>query len=180
MTMRKAILAGVLVLGTTAASAQDTVSPQTRWEQVAACAAERSSESRHACVDSVLRAAGALDAETETRVNRENFGRVERSAPPPVAAPAVAANAVVAARSDAVEPPAPMEGISTRVSAARIGGDRRILVTTTEGAVWHQVDTDVIRRLPRQGEEFEVREGALGSFRCTANRTTTFRCERRD
>jgi len=180
MTMRKAIIAGMLVLGTTAASAQDTVPPQTRWAQVAACAAERSSESRHACVDSVLRAAGALDAATETRVNRENFGRVDRSAPPPVTAPAVAANAVVAARPDAIEPPAAVEGISTHVASARIGGNRRILVTTAEGAVWHQVDTDVIRRLPRPGEAFEVREGALGSFRCTANGTTTFRCERRD
>jgi hypothetical protein len=54
------------------------------------------------------------------------------------------------------------------------------MVVTAEGAVWRQTDTDVIRRLPRAGESFEVRNGALGSFRCTFNGNTSFRCERRD
>lgn len=185
------------VLGAGAALAQDAVSPDARWAQVSACAAERSAESRHSCVDAVLRAAGALDRETEEAVNRENFGRTERSAPvaarapapapaqAPMAAPPALASAAQPARvapppPARIEAPEPVNGITTQVASARMGNDRRLLVTTAEGAVWHQVDSDNIRRLPRAGESFEVRSGALGSFRCTFNATTTFRCERRD
>ena len=175
--MKTSILMGaglVLALPVTA-SAQDQVSGETRWNQVVACAAERSVEARHACMDSVLRAAGALDVAREVAVNRENFGREERAAPPPP--PPVAATVAAPAR---VAPPPPVTGITTRVASARLGGDRKLRVTTSEGAVWQQVDNDTIRRLPREGEAFEVREGSLGSFRCTFNETTTFRCERRD
>jgi hypothetical protein len=179
MTKRYLIAVGLLALGAVAANAQDQVSPQARWAQVAACAAERSNESRHACVDAVLRAAGALDVATETRVNRENFGRVERPVPPPVAQPP-AAVAAAAAAPVVIAPPAPVDGVSTTIASARRGSDRRLLVETVEGAVWHQADSDLIRRIPRPGEAFDVREGALGSFRCTVNSSTTFRCERRD
>ncbi len=183
------IAAGVLLFSAGAALAQDTVPAETRWTQVAACAAERSNESRHACVDNVLRAAGALDAASEVAVNRENFGRTERAAtaPPPPPAPAIARAPSAAAPAPApapaparAAPPAPINGITTQVASARQGGDRRLRVTTAEGAVWHQVDSDTIRRLPRAGETFDVREGALGSFLCTFNGNTTFRCERRD
>jgi hypothetical protein len=169
--------AGLALVAPAAAVAQDQVSGEARWNQVVACAAQRSVEARHACMDNVLRAAGALDAATEVAVNRENFGREERAAPPPPSPAPVAATAAVAAR---VAPPPPVTGISTRVASVRLSGDRRLRVTTTEGAVWQQSDSDTIRRLPREGEAFEVREGSLGSYRCTFNETTTFRCERRD
>ncbi len=172
--------AGLVLAVPVTAAAQDQVSGETRWNQVVACAAERSVEARHACVDSVLRAAGALDVAREVAVNRENFGREERAAPPPPPpppAPAVAASVAAPAR---VAAPPPVTGITTRVASARLGGDRKLRVTTSEGAVWQQVDNDAIRRLPREGEAFEVREGSLGSYRCTFNETTTFRCERRD
>jgi hypothetical protein len=187
MMLRYLIAAVTIALGAAAVHAQDTVPAQTRWAQVAACAAERCNESRHACVDAVLRAAGALDAATEVAVNRENFGRTDRPAPtppppppPPVAAPASAARPAPAAPPPLAAPPAPIDGITTQVASARLGSDRRLMVVTAEGAVWRQTDTDVIRRLPRAGESFEVRNGALGSFRCTFNGNTSFRCERRD
>jgi hypothetical protein len=181
MMLRYAIAAGMITLGTGAAVAQDAVTPQARWAQVAACAAERSNESRHACVDAVLRAAGALDPVTETRVFRENFGRTETpAATPPVVAQPVPVPTTVAARPVAPAPPPPVDGINTQVASARMGSDRRLVVETAEGAVWRQTDTDLIRRLPRAGEAFEVRNGALGSFRCTFNGNTSFRCERRD
>ena len=184
MLLRYSIAAGMIVLGAGTVMAQDTVSPQTRWAQVAACAAERSAESRHACVDAVLRAAGALDPVTEAAVNRENFGRAPTPAPPPPPPPPVAqplpAQAGGVARPVAPTAPPPIDGINTQVASARMGGDRRLVVETAEGAVWRQTDTEVIRRLPRAGESFEVRNGALGSFRCTFNVNTSFRCERRD
>lgn len=164
------------------AMAQDSVPAQDRWAQVAACGNERSIEARHACVDSVMRAAGVLDPELETAINRENFGRSERSAPQSSAASVAAAAVDYSQPSEVGVPPQsspPLNGIMTRVAFARLSGSRRLVVTTTEGAVWRQTDTGSIRRLPREGESFEVREGALGSYRCTFNDMTTFRCERR-
>jgi hypothetical protein len=174
--------AGFALVAPAAAVAQDQVSGEARWNQVVACATQRSVEARHACMDDVLRAAGALDTATEVAVNRENFGREERAVPPPPPsapppAPVAAAAVAVPAR---VAPPPPVTGISTRVASVRLSGDRKLRVTTTEGAVWQQSDSDTIRRMPREGEAFEVREGSLGSYRCTFNETTTFRCERRD
>ena len=182
MLIRRSIIASLLLSGAGAALAQDQVSPQDRWAQVSACAGENSNDRRHECVDAVLRAAGALDPVREIAVNRENFGREERPAPSVAAppAPAVPAAAVVAARPTVPAPPAPLTGITTRVASARQLGNRRLQVTTSEGAIWQQVDSDVIRRMPRAGETFEAREGALGSYRCTFNEATTFRCERRD
>ena len=175
--------AAALALVAGAGQAQDQVSPDVRWAQVSACAAERSAASRHACVDAVLRASGALDPVTEAAVDRENFGRDERPAPPPpvpqvAAAPARAAVPPVEPAARAAPPP--VSGIDTRVASARMAGDRKVVVTTVEGAIWRQTDSDLIRRLPRAGESFEVREGALGSYRCTFNGDTSFRCERRD
>lgn len=172
-----ALVVAASLLGAAPVAAQDAVSPQERWGQVAACAAQRSNEARHACVDAVMRAAGVLEREAEVAINRENFGRV---APPPPPPPQVAQSAPRSAPPPVVTAPAPLTGISTRVAAVRTGADRRIVVTTTEGAVWRQADTGAIRRPPRVGEVFAVEEGALGSYRCTFNETTTFRCERRD
>ncbi len=132
-------------------------------------------------MDAVLRAAGVLNPERETEVNRDNFGREERRAPPPPPAPAPApAVAAAAPPPVSVAPPPPLEGIATQVAAVSQGADRRITVTTSEGAIWRQIDTGAIRRLPRVGESFEVREGAMGGYRCTFNGNTTYRCERRD
>lgn len=179
MLIRCTITAAVFLLGATSVAAQDEVSPQTRWAQVAACAGERSNERRHACVDSVLRAAGALDAATEAAINRDNFGRSERIAPSPAPPPEqVAAAAPSSSRLPEQRPST--TGISTQIASARAVNNRQLRVVTTEGAVWQQVDSDVIRRIPRAGETFEVRDGALGSFRCTANGNTTFRCQRQD
>lgn len=194
MLRKCSIIAVVFLAGAPSVAAQDAVSPQTRWAQVAACAGEGSAESRHACVDSVLRAAGALDAATEAAVNRNNFGRSERAVAAPIPAPAraptpalasapasgpVVAPPAVATPSPAAPPPV-TNGISTQVASARSINNRHLQVVTAEGAIWQQVDNNIIRRIPRAGESFDVRDGSLGSFRCTINGNTTFRCERRD
>lgn len=179
------IVGGTVLLGSAAALAQAGLSPAERWQQVVACAAQDSNSGRHQCIDAVLRAAGVLNPEREAQVNRENFGREDRPAAPPPAPPAppppAAAPAAAAAPPAApVAPPAPLQGIATQVAAVSQGGDRKIVVTTTEGAIWRQIDSSPIRRLPRVGESFEVREGAMGGYRCTFNGNTTYRCERRD
>lgn len=182
MRARNWIVGGAVLLGSATALAQSGGSPADRWQQVVACAAQGSNAARHDCIDAVLRAAGALSPEREAQVNRENFGREDREASPPPPPPPAAPAAVPAAAAapQPVAPPQPLQGIATQVAAVSQGGDRKIVVTTTEGAVWRQIDSSPIRRLPRMGESFEVREGAMGGYRCTFNGNTTYRCERRD
>ena len=190
---RLAILSGAgLCAVANAALAQDQASPAERWAQVLACAAERSNSDRHACTDNVLRAAGVLDAERERVITLENFGREERAAPPPAPAAAPPPPVPVAAAQAAPPPPSPpaattppaatlvTDSITTEVAGVRAFGGRRLEVTTREGAVWRQVGSDAIRRPPRVGESFVVREGALGGYRCTYNETSTFPCSRVD
>jgi hypothetical protein len=184
MRARNWIVGGTVLLGSVAALAQAGGSPADRWQQVVACAAQGSNAARHDCIDAVLRAAGALSPEREAQVNRENFGREDRQAPSSAPAPSPAlmppATAAAAPQPAPIAPPQPLQGIATQVAAVSQGGDRKIVVTTTEGAVWRQIDSSPIRRLPRVGESFEVREGAMGGYRCTFNGNTTYRCERRD
>lgn len=182
MKARYWIVGGCVLLASGTGLAQTGASPVERWQQVVACAAQPSNAGRHACIDAVLRAAGVLSPEREAEVNRQNFGRetplVAPSPPPPP--PPVAAASGATPPPATVAPAQPLQGIATQVAAVSQGGDRKIVVTTIEGAVWRQIDGSPIRRLPRVGESFEVNEGAMGGYRCTFNGNTTYRCERRD
>lgn len=182
MLVRK--LAGatlLLSLPVVAASAQGDPSPQERWAQVAACAGQGDAASRHECVDAILRAAGVLDPQHEAVAQRENFGRVGRQEEEAAATLSAPDRPETAGRDPvAPAPPAALDSIVTLVAAARFANDRHLLVATQEGAVWRQVDDEEIRTAPRPGTPFEVREAALGSYRCTVGRSTHFRCARAD
>lgn len=178
------ILAGLALVAAgvatgTMAVAQGSASAQERWAQVVACARQGEAASRHECIDAVLRAAGALDPAMEAAALRQNFGRSPRPAEPVPPSAAVEAEAMAANPAAAVAPQ-PVASIASIVTAARFGNDRRLLVASEGGAVWRQVDDEEIRTVPRPGTPFEVREAALGSYRCTLGRSTHFRCVRAD
>lgn len=154
------------------APAVGQTSPADGWAQVLACASHADPAARHACLDSVLRAVGALDPVAEVAAQREAFGRTEQPAPPP---PAVA-RAAEAPRVPA--PPPRVAAIATTIAGARLTGEGRLLVATSEGAVWRQIDGAQIALAPQAGTPFEVREAALGSFRCTVGQSASYRCER--
>jgi hypothetical protein len=186
--MRGRVLAGLALVATgvatglasgTMAVAQGSASPQERWAQVVACARQGEAASRHECIDAVLRVAGVLDPAMEAAALRQNFGRSPRPVEPAPPSAAVEAAAIAANPAVAGTPP-PVASVASIVTAARFGNDRRLLVATQGGAVWRQVDDEDIRTAPRPGTPFEVREAALGSYRCTVGRSTHFRCARAD
>ncbi|MXP40743.1 hypothetical protein GRI75_03650 [Altererythrobacter soli] len=182
--------AGLALLSWPAQSQPGPDQAAANWQAVVACAGQADAGSRHACVDRVLRAAGVLDPAREAAAQRQSFGAPERRAEPAVAPPAVApppAAAAAAAASPqagavqerAVAAPPAISGIETTVSDALIGGDRLLIVATSEGAIWKQVDGGPFRRLPAKGSAFAVEEGALGSYRCKIG-SDVFRCRRVD
>jgi hypothetical protein len=157
------------------------------WQAIVACAEEAGADSRHACVDRVLRAAGVLDPAREAAAQRQSFGTPERRQEPAVAPPTtVAPHATVVAtpraepvQERAVAAPPAISGIETTVSDALIGGDRLLVVATSGGAIWKQIDGAPFRRAPAKGAAFTVEEGALGSYRCKTG-SDVFRCRRVD
>ena len=58
------------------------------------------------------------------------------------------------------------------------GTDSAPLVTTTDGAVWNQVESDAIRQIPKQGETMKIEARSLGGFMCQPSKYVSFRCYR--
>ena len=52
------------------------------------------------------------------------------------------------------------------------------ILTTSEGPVWVQTQTDTLYGEPHAGSQLEVSKGALGGFFCTVDKRDTFRCAR--
>jgi hypothetical protein len=185
--------AGLVLLAWPAQSQPGPDQAASNWQAIVACAEQAAADSRHACVDRVLRAAGVLDPAREAAAQRQSFGTPERRQEPAVTPPtavappaAVAPPGAVAAtpraepvQERAVAAPPPISGIETTVSDALIGGDRLLVVATSEGAIWKQIDGAPFRRAPAKGAAFTVEEGALGSYRCKTG-SDVFRCRRVD
>ena len=54
----------------------------------------------------------------------------------------------------------------------------RILLTSTDGAVWEQVDGDPVNSRPSPGDTFEVRKKSMGGYMCSVSRWQSVRCQR--
>ena len=165
----------VLALGATAAANGAIAETATiddadsGWRAVSACAAQPSERARHACLDDVLRRAGLLTTERETRQQRERFG-LKDDAPAPAAAPATAVTPTPSPTA-----PATVEVELAQVSTTR---DEKLILMTTDGAVWRQIEGTPIRPVPVVGDRMTIRRASMGSFLCEVRRNVGFRCSR--
>jgi hypothetical protein len=166
----KLLAATAFLLAPIPAWAQDDQDVATaNWQAIVACAERPNPENRHACVDSVLREAGVLDPEREIAAQRKSFGGTPRGDE----------RVEQARRETASAPPPEITKLETIVANALIGGDRLLVIATTEGAVWKQIDGSAFRRAPAKGAAFSAEEGALGSYRCKIG-SDIYRCQRVD
>jgi hypothetical protein len=182
-----------------AQAARTPPSAEQGWSLVTRCAQEDSERARHTCLDRVLRDAGFLTNEMSAQQQRRAFGLDEQRAPaappaPPSIAPPVAAAKYVAppARPAPVAPPAaPATSPSAPAPAAQPDllevqlasvqkpPDGKLVITTTEGAVWRQSESADMPQPPAAGDRMTIRKGALASYRCSFPATRlTFRCVR--
>lgn len=187
---RAIVWCGTLALGLHAAAglaqslpaAQAAGDAEAGWRAVAQCAEVGAAGRRHACLDDVLRRAGLLKPEREAQARREDFGRPAEAKSartvPRVVQPAPAPTPP----APAVHAPAPANpaGLRTTVRSAQVAGNRRLVVVTTDGAVWEQTGSEDFHVLPRAGDAFEIQPGTLGSYRCTFGRSSVYRCRRLD
>ncbi len=155
---------------------------------LAKCGAILDDAKRHDCTDAVMRDAGMLpSAAARTTEQRKKFGLTRPVAPPKpapvetaVAKPAKGAKPAKVAKAKPAKPPRPAEDDSRiKVTLTRVeqAGDK-LELTTSEGAVWRQGESEMISPLPAAGQSMTVEKTALGGFRCITGKWTVFRCAR--
>ena len=153
------------------------------WAKMARCATLGDDEARHTCTDDALREAGLLTDETKATAQRKAFGLQKPTLAPLAAAAAPPTPDAAAAPASAASPaPQPKQDQSEHleVTLAKVqqGGDGKLVLTTTEGAVWHQVESGALRQEPKQGEVMKIAARSFGGFVCQPSKYVFFRCYR--
>lgn len=156
---RVAVCVITMACASGAALGEEASSAEAGWAAITKCAAIKDADARHTCSDDVLRNAGLLPAtETKAVKERQSFG-LQRPAPREA-------------------PKEADEATEVTLASVEQGGDGKLVLTTTEGAVWHQVESDSIRPVPSQGQTMKIAKTSFGGFMCEPVKRVAFRCFR--
>jgi len=68
--------------------------------------------------------------------------------------------------------------LEVTLATVKEGGDGKLVLTTTDGAVWRQVESEPVRPTPAQGQTMTITKGSLGSYLCKPGKWVGFRCAR--
>ncbi len=184
---RAAAGAAALLLAAGAAHGQQAATPDaaSAWAEMRKCGALVNDDARHACTDEVLRRFDALaPPEARSTEHRRQFGL---EVPKPRATPPAHHEEPAQAAPKTAKRPAPTpaaardtdEQISVTLGEVVLRGDGKLTLTTTDGVVWRQVESDPVRPTPKSGQTMVIEKGILGGFMCKIGRWTAFRCTRR-
>lgn len=158
------------------AQGQTPSAAEAGWAKMARCATIGDDKSRHACTDKALREAGLLTDATKAAEKRKNFGLQK---PEPIAAAAAAARPPDSAAASTAQPKKnDKEHLDVTLAKVEQGGDGKLMLTTTDGAVWHQVESGVVRQIPKEGATMKIEARSLGGFMCEPSKYVSFRCYR--
>ena len=146
-----------LVCAPQAARSQKLTSAEAAWAAMAKCAAIAAADARHACADDVMRSAGLLP--------------VTQGKPAAQAEP-------VTAKPIASPPQKDDNQLEVTLAAVEQGGDGKLVLTTTDGATWRQVERIVIFPPPQQGQTITISKTSFGGFMCKPSKWVAFRCYR--
>ena len=163
------------------------------WSAITLCARIAKDSDRHACLDDALRKAGLMPAHPT-------------AAPVPAAGTAPAAGAAAAPAAGAAAPaargPDSASTAQSKESRADFGlqpktfrepavartlqvtirqvdqADGKLLLTTTEGAIWKQVESTNVWPVPTEGQTMTIERGSFGGFFCEPSKYVSFRCFR--
>jgi hypothetical protein len=141
------------------AHSQQPASPEAGWAAIVKCAEIAEDRQRHECTDDVLRNAGVLAPAEGAR--RKRFGLQREEKPP---------GAAKLRQED--------EKLEVTLAAVEKSGDGKLMLTTTENAVWRQVESDAVRPMPEQGQTLTIEKTSFGGFMCKTAKAVAFRCFR--
>jgi hypothetical protein len=183
--------AAILAAAAATPAAEGGADAEAGWAAVTRCAQQDTERARHDCVDQVLRDAGVLTPELRARQQQRAFGLEQAASPSPVApAPAAVQPAAQPPVAKASSDPAatqsstkalresPPDRVEVEVASAVAGRDGKLVITTTDGAVWRQTESITNYRLPAAGERMTIRKGSLGGYLCTPSSKLSWRCAR--
>jgi hypothetical protein len=173
------------------------------WSAIKQCAGIAKDNARLSCVDGVLRKAGLMPTHSAAPAAKSSTATPSPTGTAgPTASTAAPTAAKAAASSSSAQPqdsgadfglqprtfpkPPPkdkqasaaerkQEVTLTRVDQA---GDGKLLLTTTEGAIWKQVESAPVRPVPTAGQTMTIEKATLGSFLCEPSKYVSFRCVR--
>jgi hypothetical protein len=160
-----------------AAYAEDSSSVQAKWNAIAKCAPLVDDGARHACLDDVLRKSGLMPDAARAAASRQ---RSELPAPA-VAAPTAAASSVATPATPVAAPSAkhaPEELIQVTLAGVKRGGDGTLVLNTTEGAVWRQIEAAALHPEPVAGDTLTIKHTVFGGYMCQSKKWIVFRCVR--
>jgi hypothetical protein len=146
-----------LVCAPQAARSQQLTSAEAAWAAMTKCAAVAAADARHACADDAMRSAGLLPVSQGKRAAQAEPVTAMPSAPPP--------------RKDDNQ-------LEITLAAVERGGDGKLVLTTTDGAIWRQAERIVIFPLPQQGQTIAITKTSFGGFMCKPTKWVAFRCYR--
>ncbi|HWW80938.1 MAG TPA: hypothetical protein VNY82_15175 [Steroidobacteraceae bacterium] len=146
-----------LVCAQQPARSQKLTSAEAAWAAMTKCAAIAAADSRHACADDVMRSAGLL--------------LVTQDKPAAQAEPVPAKPIAPLSQKDDNQ-------LEITLAAVAQGGDGKLVLTSTEGAIWRQVERIDIFPPPQQGQTVTISKTSFGGFMCKLSKWVAFRCYR--
>jgi hypothetical protein len=120
----------------------------------------------------------ALDREglhDQKIVKKRNFGL---DAKPPADAAVKPKPEKAKAKKRVVPESEDVNNLTLTIASVRDTALGRVLLTSTDGAVWEQTDADRVADVPGAGESFKVSKTALGGYMCHITRWESVRCQR--
>ena len=175
--------AGALVLsvlaGHAAAQTATPSGPPPSWDSLIPCAQKADPAEGFRCYQAAMRAAGYTpNPEVAATEKRRRFGL-----PLPSIGHKAAPKPEAQAQRGAAAPAPPPEEPENRVSVtleqvALIPPLNRLLLVTTEGAIWQQTDSETVAPLPKPGQPMTIIKGSISGFFCEFDKRTKVRCVR--
>ncbi len=160
--------------------------PPPSWESLIPCAQKADAAEGFRCYQAAMRAAGySPNPATVAADRRKTFGLSLPSFHGHKAEPGAEAKSARAERHGSAAAPAPAaeETDENRVSVtlervALMPPLNRLLIVTSEGAIWEQTDNETVAPLPKPGQQMTVLKGAIDGFFCQFDKRTRVRCRR--
>lgn len=175
-------------------SGERTAPSDAAWSAITLCARIAKDSDRHVCLDDALRNAGLMPAHpTAAPVPAAGAAPAARAAAPVPAAGAAAPAAPAPdsassaqskeSRADfGLQPKAvrqPAVARTLQVTLRQVDqADGKLLLTTTEGAIWEQVESTNVWPVPTGGQTMTIKSGSFGGFFCEPSKYVSFRCFR--
>lgn len=165
------------------AQAQDKTSPA--WDTLAKCADMPNDADSLACFRQAMHAAGYQPAPQVASERRRRFGlnlplihHDHEAKPASQPAEVAQANGPVASAAPA-DVGENADKVSVQLSdVAVIPPANRLLLVTTDGAVWKQTDDEKVSPWPKPGQTIQIERNSFGGYFCRFDKFTKIRCTR--